>query len=254
MTRPWRTSNADVARLAGGRRVGDPDRVAAAAFASSRVCERRQRSVGHRRAVLRIGAQPGADGDRQPLAWPRTGGSGRRARSGRARATGSRSTTVVGRRDDEELVGTVAAQDDRVRRAGAGAARRPRAGPASPAGVAVVVVEQPEVVDVDEGDAERPAGRRGRARCSPARCADERAMVQRRRSAGRAGRTRAAAAVWRVSRPWADAEDQDSRIAAMIAAVSVTSTTSRRTPSSRARIGTASRQIADDGADLATGA
>ncbi len=49
-------------------------------------------------------------------------------------------------------------------------------------------------------------------------------------------------AVWRVKRPWADRKMRNKRTAASIAALSVTMRTSRRTSSSRARIGTPSRQ------------
>ena len=107
--------------------------------------------------------------------------------------------------------------------------------------VAVRLVEQPEVVDVDERDRERgsfAAGRRprtGRLR-RPGR------RGSRCRSTDRAGSSRSSAWVWRVIRPCAERKTRNRTNAATRAADRVTMTMFRRTSSSWARIGTASRQ------------
>ena len=120
--------------------------------------------------------------------------------------------------------------------------------------MAVVVVEEAEVVDVDEGDPERRRRRPGPPRCSsarrPTRAPWFRVPV---RGSRRVDSTRAA--VWRVSRPWADRKtkkqehrgddagregDEDDVAADVVEAGRGSAP--------------ASRQIADDRPDLAVGA
>ena len=107
--------------------------------------------------MLRVGAEPGADRDRQPLRRleleAQVGEGGPEAIDG-----GLHLDDGLGGGDEQELVGAVAAHDaglgqvtpelldDREEGLVAGA-------------MAVVVVEQPEVVDVDEGDPERRPSR-----------------------------------------------------------------------------------------------
>ena len=109
----------------------------------------------------------------------------------------------------------------------------------------MVVVEQPEVVDVDEGDPDRPDVVASPVRSPAARSPTSAPWLSVSVRGSRRVDSRSAS-VWRVSRACASGTRGTGPPRRRLPAESVTIRISRRIASSRSRIGTASRHITDD--------
>ena len=134
---------------------GVADGVAAARLGLLQTPRRNGEQRRDRRRVLGIRRESDAHGDGQPLGLvepeaqvdergPQTGHDGLEMGHGGRR------------RDEQELVGSVATELHRRRRHVLASVVGDRQERLVSGGMTVVVVEQPEVVDVDEGDADRP--------------------------------------------------------------------------------------------------
>ena len=155
---------------------GHAGRVTAARLCLGDRARRGRQQHRHGIAVRGVRAEPGAHRDRKPV-----GGVELEAEVDERRPQALDGRLEVGDdervRDEEELVGAVTAHDDRWRNVPPQEIDDGQEDIVARA-MAVVVVEEPEVVDIDEGDAQRRP-RRPRALDLASQMPDERAMVER---------------------------------------------------------------------------